>query len=55
MVDMSKSADCGEKFLNDTSLEWHKKKSAACRLSEKGNKQNLGANPCPPTSPTRSG
>jgi DNA-directed RNA polymerase subunit RPC12/RpoP len=32
---MSKCADCGKKFSNDTSLEWHKEKSAACR--PKGN------------------
>jgi hypothetical protein len=38
MVDMSKCAYCGEKFSNETSLEWHKKKSAACRLKRATNR-----------------
>jgi hypothetical protein len=38
MVDMSKCADCDEKFSNDTSLEWHKEKSAACRLKRATNR-----------------
>jgi hypothetical protein len=38
MVDMSKCADCGEKFSNDTSLEWHKEKSSACRLKRATNR-----------------
>jgi hypothetical protein len=37
MVNMSKCADCGEKFSNDTSPEWHKEKLAACRLKRATN------------------
>jgi hypothetical protein len=38
MVDMSKCADNGKKFSNDTSLEWHKEKLAACRLERATNR-----------------
>jgi hypothetical protein len=38
MVNMSKCADCGENFSNDTSLEGHKEKSAACRLKRATNR-----------------
>jgi hypothetical protein len=54
MVDMSKCADCGEKFSNDTTLKMAQGEIG--RLpSEKGNEQNIGTNPCQPTSSTRSG
>jgi hypothetical protein len=38
MVDRAKCADCGEKFANDSRLEWHKEKSAACRLKRATNR-----------------
>jgi hypothetical protein len=56
MVDMSKCADCGEKFSNDTCRLSRMAQGEIGRLpSEKSNEQNIGANPCQRTSSTRSG
>src|SRR6476620_1434311 len=48
-----KCSDCGEKFVNDGSLEWHKDKSAACRLTRAKNRilQQIRANQPLPQGP----